>query len=203
MVLLDAALAALRDDEAAGVQPALQKRVELGGVELVARPALQGIVQVHDDDVELEVATLQPGLGVIDDELQARVVEGRVVLLQVLAAKSHHIPVNVDHHALLHALVPQHLARSAALAATADVDGLGARGVHQHRRMHEALVVDVLIHAATLNEAIDDESPAKGLEVDQVHGLELGGRGGQDLLDLVTDAEARLNALLQPLRHGG
>mmetsp|Transcript_21952 Transcript_21952/g.45493 ORF Transcript_21952/g.45493 Transcript_21952/m.45493 type:complete len:268 (+) Transcript_21952:47-850(+) len=125
VVLLDAALATLCDQHASRVHLGLEHGVELGCVELVARAALERVVQVHDDDVKLGVAALKPCLCIINHQLQSLVGERRMVLFQVLTAEANNVFVNVHHDTTLHTLVPQDLPCSAALTTAANVHGLG------------------------------------------------------------------------------
>mmetsp|Transcript_49458 Transcript_49458/g.163849 ORF Transcript_49458/g.163849 Transcript_49458/m.163849 type:complete len:345 (+) Transcript_49458:29-1063(+) len=171
-VLLDARRARLRHKDAARVELGAEHLVELGGVELVARAALERVVQVHDDDVEPVLLLLQHRLCVVDDELQPRVGKGCGILGEVVLAKGHHVRVNVDHHAALDRLVPQHLARGRALAAAADVDAPRVR-VGKQRGVDQRLVVDKLVALRRLDEAVDHQRAAKRLQVDKVDGLEL------------------------------
>ena len=170
-------------------------------VELVAGSALQRVVQVHDDDVEAGWTLLEHGLGIIDDELEARVRERLAVLGQILAAEFHHILVDVDHHAALHSRVTEDLTRGGALSAATNVDGLWAR-VSKQCRVHERLMVHILVHLARLDQTIDEQRAAKGLKVDHIDRLELGGRRAKLLLEAIRDAQARLELLLNPLGHG-
>mmetsp|Transcript_14064 Transcript_14064/g.40489 ORF Transcript_14064/g.40489 Transcript_14064/m.40489 type:complete len:217 (-) Transcript_14064:30-680(-) len=198
---LDAGLARLRDEHAAGIKPRLAELVELLRVQLVARAPLQGVVQIHDDDVIGPGGLLQDLLRIVDDQLQARVREGLLILNQVLLAEVHDVPVDVHHDALLHRLVAEHLAGGRTLAAAADVDGLRVR-VQEHGGVHQGLVVDEFVDLCRLQQAVDHEALAEGLELHDVDRLPLRGRRSQNLADLVHAAEAILELLLDPLGHG-
>ncbi len=59
---------------------------------LVARAAEDGVGQVADDDIEGAVVALQLSARIVDDQVHARVREGRLVGLQVLLAEvAHHL----------------------------------------------------------------------------------------------------------------
>ena len=158
--------------------------------------------EVHDDDVEFGGRLLEDGLRVVQDQLQPRVAEGLRVLRQVLPAEAHHILVDVDHDAPLDCGVAEDLARGGALAAAPNVHRLRAR-VRQQRRVHQRLVVDVLVDLARLDQAIDQQCAAKGREIDDVDGLEFGLRRAQHRLEPIRDPQPRLQLLLDPLGHGG
>eukprot|EP00754_Rhynchopus_humris_P030116 Rhum_TRINITY_DN15258_c6_g1::Rhum_TRINITY_DN15258_c6_g1_i1::g.148169::m.148169 len=196
-VLLHAGTRGLGHEDAARVQLRLAHLVELLAVQPVARATLQRVVEVHDDDVVLDLRVLQLDLAVVVDQLQAGVLEGSVVLLQVLAAELHHLLVDVDHHALLHRLVAQHLAGRRALATAADEDVLRVR-VRQERRVHQRLVVDVLVELRRLDEAVDDEDLAERRRVADVDLLELRLRRLQHLIDAVGEAQALLQVFDNP-----
>ena len=53
-----------------------------------------------------------------------------------------------------------------------------------HGRVHEALVVHVLVVLRALHEAVRDEERSEGLGVDHLHGLELGLALVEHLLNL-------------------
>ena len=117
------------------------------GAHLIAWPILERIVKVHNDDIEPGGRLLENCLGIVDYELEPRVRKRFGVLGQVLAAEFYDILVNVDHHAALNSVVPQDLARCAALAAAANVHRLGAR-VRKQRRVDKRLVIDVFVDLA-------------------------------------------------------
>ena len=165
-----AAAAAERQQQQRGTTS--RARAHLHRVQLVARAALEWVVQVHDDNVEASGRLLEHGLGVVDDEFEPRVLERLGVLRQVLAAEAHDVLVDVHHHAALHGGVAEDLTSRGALAATANVDRLWAR-VREQRRVHQRLVVHKLVHLARLDEAVDQQRAAKRLEVDDIHRLEL------------------------------
>ncbi|KAJ8574702.1 hypothetical protein ON010_g4509 [Phytophthora cinnamomi] len=166
--------ARLGDHEAAHVELGERVLVELLGVQHVARAGLDGVGDVHDDDVERAVVLLEEGVRVRVVHLEARVLEGAVVPLgHLLAAHVAHELVDVHHHDLLDRLVLEHLARRGELAAAADVDGLGV-GVCQQGRVHERLVVDGLVVLGRLRLAVQHERLAERVRLDDLHGLELG-----------------------------
>mmetsp|Transcript_28370 Transcript_28370/g.83303 ORF Transcript_28370/g.83303 Transcript_28370/m.83303 type:complete len:320 (+) Transcript_28370:267-1226(+) len=199
LVLLYARLARLSHEQAARGELALRHGIKFGCIELIARPPLERVVQIHDNHVVAAVrSALEHGLGIVDDQLQARVRKGPGILWQVGLAKVDHVRVDVHHGALGHRPVAQHLACSRALAAAANVDGARVR-VQQHCRVHQALVVDELIYLRRLDQAVDEQAAAKGLQVHHVHRLELRLARVEDLVNAVGRAEAGLQLLLDHL----
>mmetsp|Transcript_34880 Transcript_34880/g.86758 ORF Transcript_34880/g.86758 Transcript_34880/m.86758 type:complete len:290 (-) Transcript_34880:88-957(-) len=172
VVALAAGLAGLRHEDSTWVELRLDHLVELGGVQLVARPSFQRVIQIHDDHV-VRPALLEHRLRVVDHQLQPRIGKRLGVLGQRVFAEAHHVAVDVDHHALLDGGVPQDFSRGRPLASSADVHRFGAR-VRQHRRVDERLMVHMLVDLARLDEPIDHQRAAEALEVDHIDGLPLG-----------------------------
>ena len=83
--------------------------------------------------------------GVVDLQVQPRVVEGALVVpFEVFAAQVDHLGVQVDHHDPLYRVVAQRLTGRRAFTAAGDADRHRVR-MRQHHRVHQALMVDELV----------------------------------------------------------
>mmetsp|Transcript_22901 Transcript_22901/g.55407 ORF Transcript_22901/g.55407 Transcript_22901/m.55407 type:complete len:294 (-) Transcript_22901:7-888(-) len=204
-VPLESRLSGLDHHYSAWVQPLLDELEALFSVQGVARPVPVRIIQrwrVHDHDIKFVLVVLQVGPRVRDHNLQPRIGESALVLLQVLLAKIHHRRVHVGHHALLDAGVTQHLTCRCTLPTTADEHALGALVVH-HGRVHQGLVVHERIQSRGGHQAIHHQCPAEGLEIKQLNGRVLGLLPSQDLFHLIVALEPRLHTFRQHFAHGG
>src|SRR6266849_1365998 len=129
-------------------QPVTDQGVELLGEEQAGRPFLEGLHQIHHDQVEALVGLLEIGPGVLVQQPGPGVVEGALVHLgQVLLALLDHLTVDVHHEAVGDRLVAQDLPDRGPLAPADDHGPLGPR-VGQEARVHQGLVVDELVGLA-------------------------------------------------------
>mmetsp|Transcript_7127 Transcript_7127/g.28831 ORF Transcript_7127/g.28831 Transcript_7127/m.28831 type:complete len:232 (+) Transcript_7127:1535-2230(+) len=162
---------ALRDEDSSRRELLAQQSIEIRRVQLIARPPIERVAQIHDDHVKAPIGLVrQSFLRVADDQTRSFIpVRPRAVKRRVLSAHVHHVAVDVHHHALLHALVPQHLAQRRSLATATDEHPLRVRVRHQ-RRMHQRLVIHVLVVLARLHQPIRDE---KRPERHRPHDLDL------------------------------
>ena len=127
-------------------------RVELGGGGVV------GVGEVGDHDVEALAGRAQPGERVAPDGLHARI--GQRSAIQrgeplVVARQREHPPVELDQHGPAHIGVGEHLAQREPVAAAQDQHALVAA---RHRRVHERLVVAVLVLGGELQVPVDEQA---------------------------------------------
>ena len=87
----------------------------------------------------------QVGTGIVEAAL--------MVIGEVFAAELDHLRVQIDHGSAFHRSVGQHLAEGAAFAAAPDENLLGSR-MAEHGRMHQRLMVDMLVPFRGLSLAV-------------------------------------------------
>jgi hypothetical protein len=134
---------------------------KIPGEEQVGGAFFNGVGQVDDDDIVFVLVFLQVGTGVGMVQLGAPVLDGAPAEVgQVLAADLRHGLVDLHHHRPLDRGVPQYLAEGGAFAAAGDEDRFRVR-VGQQRRMHQRLVIDMLVYLARLYLAIQHQAGAE------------------------------------------
>ena len=158
---------ALHGDHGLVREAALQEAVEAGGVELSQGVGV-GIRKVDEGQVEgRSGGFLEPHHGVGVDHFYAGIVKGGAVELAhhgLLPGHVGHGRVQVHQHHLLHGWVFQHFAHGKAIPSAADQDALRV-GPEAEGRMHQGLVVAVLVGARELQVAVEEEleaAPASG-----------------------------------------
>ena len=160
------------------------------------------VAAVEEDHVEgLGVGLLHERDAVADAQIQARIVPGGADGRQVRLARLDDLRVDLDHHALLDLGMLQHFAGGAAVPAPDDERATDARGAG-HGRVHEHLVVEVLLRLAGLVHPVEREHPPVALRLEQLDLLELAPLADEMAPDLHPEPGVVLELLVVPLvRH--
>ena len=189
----------LRYQDAAGVQPRLGKAIVFLGIEQVSRAALHRIHQVHYHHIEPLVGSRQVGAGILMQQGQTGVVKTALMMLrQMLAAQLHYGGVQVQHNHPRHGGMGQDFAQGAALAAAAD-ENPGRMGVDQHCRLHQGLVVDMLVPLGGLGFAVQHQAAAVEVGFHHLDVLVVGPTGKKHPLHPQHHRQVGIDRLQQPL----
>ena len=189
----------LGHQDAAGIQPRLGNAVVFLGVEQISRAALHGIHQVHHHHIVPFLGSRQVGAGILMQQGQAGVVKTALMMLrQILTAQPHHFRIQVQHRYLLHGRMGQDFPQSAALAAAAD-ENPGRVRVAQHCRLHQGLVVDMLVPLGGLGFAIQHQAASVKVGFHHLDVLVLGPAGKKRPLHPQHHRQVGIDRLQQPL----
>mmetsp|Transcript_542 Transcript_542/g.1372 ORF Transcript_542/g.1372 Transcript_542/m.1372 type:complete len:268 (-) Transcript_542:450-1253(-) len=162
----------LSHEDTTGVKLGLNKVVELVGVQLVARASLDRVADIHDNNVKGLVSVLKPLLSVLVKDFEAGILVSTTVPLgELLAADITGNLININHDTAFDTLVAQDLAGGGELTTTTDEDLLGVL-VQEHGRVHEGLVVDVLVSLSALRLAIHNKGASELVGANDLNTLE-------------------------------
>eukprot|EP00620_Florenciella_sp_RCC1587_P015358 CAMPEP_0182566204 /NCGR_PEP_ID=MMETSP1324-20130603/7737_1 /TAXON_ID=236786 /ORGANISM="Florenciella sp., Strain RCC1587" /LENGTH=368 /DNA_ID=CAMNT_0024779967 /DNA_START=63 /DNA_END=1170 /DNA_ORIENTATION=+ len=174
---------ALRADHAARVERRSHLLVELGLEQRLRRA--HRVARVDDDHVVHVVVLLRNvGRGVLEEEVEPRVVERRRHRLgEVLLGALDHQLVDLAHVDLLHAVMPHDLAQHAAVAAADDEDGTRP-GAGEHGQVGDHLLVRKLVALRELDHAVQHQHFPVVRRLEDENVLELGLALEEDALGL-------------------
>ena len=174
----------LRRQDAARFQPGPGDVVILLGIEEIRRAALQRVHQVHYHHIVLLAVGFQILAGISMNHRGPGVVKSALVMPgQMFPAQRHHLLVQVNHRNPRHRAMRQRLPQRAAFAAAADKNIPRLR-VQQQRRMHQRLVVDMLVPLRGLRLAVQQQAAAIDLRAHHLNALVAGMPRIQHLVDL-------------------
>ncbi|EAU69403.1 conserved hypothetical protein [Stigmatella aurantiaca DW4/3-1] len=152
---------ALDDGHPIRGQPPLQQLVETRGVELAQREVVR-IREVHDDGVEEALSLRQELHRVRVDDPHLRVREGVAVergQFPIARGQPGDGRIQVHQRDGLHLGIAEHLARRQPISAPQDEHPVQRARAHQGR-MHQGLVVAVLVDAGELQVAVEKQREA-------------------------------------------
>ena len=198
--IVDGRHAALVDEDAAGRQTALAVGEERVREQHLAGP--DGVGGVDDDDVVERPVALHERAAVGKHQLDARIVKGAGrELRQMLGAQIDHRAVQFHHRHPVHR-VAETASKRTAVAAADDQHAL-CPAMGQQRNVRDHLMVDELVSGGGLHHPIQAEHAAVHRVVEDHHVLVVGLLAEQDPRHLQRLANALVERLAVPLRHGG